>query len=386
MKLTGISWDHPRGYNPLLPMTEEFCRTRPDVSINWDKRSLKDFGDYPIGKLVDKYDFIIIDHPFMPDCLNENLLVVLDDLVERTYLETLKADSVGPSFDSYYYKGKLQALPIDAACHTAASNPELMQKVGATPPVLVEDIFTLHQKLGGKYHIAFPFWPTDIACIFFNLVAQHVGQNYIDEKTGVNVHAGIQAAQILGRMAEIAQPNCYDMNPIDIYNEMAGGSLIAYCPYAFSYSNYSREGFRNHVVLFHDSPLLRHDSQASTMLGGVGIAISSRIASEKLPTALEYIRFISSPEIQKGLYAHADGQPATRSAWLDEENNRLTHNFFKNTLRTIELAYVRPKVPNWAEYHTMAGVQLQKDIQSRIDPTVIVAHINRLFVEMCSGN
>lgn len=44
--LKGIAWDHPRGYEPLRATSEVFSKKRPEVSIQWDIRSLKEFGDH----------------------------------------------------------------------------------------------------------------------------------------------------------------------------------------------------------------------------------------------------------------------------------------------------------------------------------------------------
>jgi multiple sugar transport system substrate-binding protein len=50
--LKGIAWDHPRGYQPLGAISEEFSKEYPMVSIIWDVRSLKEFGDMPIEELI----------------------------------------------------------------------------------------------------------------------------------------------------------------------------------------------------------------------------------------------------------------------------------------------------------------------------------------------
>ena len=48
IELKGMAWDHPRGYEPLIAASNEFRKSNPNVSIKWDVRSLKEFGDMPI--------------------------------------------------------------------------------------------------------------------------------------------------------------------------------------------------------------------------------------------------------------------------------------------------------------------------------------------------
>jgi len=50
-------------------------RLPKEVRIIWDIRSLKDFGDKPIEELIDEYDLITIDHPYMGQADKHGLLL-----------------------------------------------------------------------------------------------------------------------------------------------------------------------------------------------------------------------------------------------------------------------------------------------------------------------
>ena len=58
--LRGMTWNHPRGYDPLAACARVW-RERTGVEILWDKRSLQDFETYPVEELARRYDLIIID-------------------------------------------------------------------------------------------------------------------------------------------------------------------------------------------------------------------------------------------------------------------------------------------------------------------------------------
>jgi len=45
----------------------------------------------------------------------------------------------------------------------------------------------------------------------------------------------------------------------------------------------------------------------------------------------------------------AGGQPGNLVAWKSAQANQFTHNFFINTLRTLERAWVRPRIFGWPE-------------------------------------
>src|SRR3546814_2818439 len=63
-RLKGITWDHPRGYDPLAGSLAGFRAAHPDIEVSWERRSLRDFGEAPIDVLADRVDLIVVDHPF----------------------------------------------------------------------------------------------------------------------------------------------------------------------------------------------------------------------------------------------------------------------------------------------------------------------------------
>jgi len=50
--LKGITWGHSRGITPLLAAAQRYSELHPGVTITWEKRSLQEFADYPLEKLV----------------------------------------------------------------------------------------------------------------------------------------------------------------------------------------------------------------------------------------------------------------------------------------------------------------------------------------------
>lgn len=385
MELNGITWDHTRGYDPLLAVSEAFRQQHPGTTVSWKKRSLKDFGDYPVSKLARDYDLIMIDHPFMAEALKENLLVVLNGYLTPGYLDMLAREQVGPSLESYCIDGKYQALPVDAASQVAAVNMELLRSSGVEPPKTLEDVFALREKLGAG-SVAVAMAPTDIFSLYMSLTAQLSGPAYFDIRTGIHEDAGTQAAQLLYRLKDISVPESFDMNPIQLLDAMSEQGKIAYTPFLYGYTNYSRDGFRLHLLEFRDAPLLREGTQVSTQLGGVGIAISAQIAPEKLKEAVAYAEYLASPEIQTGIYTAANGQPAARSAWTNPKNDAMTHGFFSQTLRTLDMAFLRPKVPRWNTFQEQAGTVLHRQVKERRPCEDLARTFNSLYDEICQNH
>ena len=65
VQLRGMTWDHTRGFLPVVATGQRFAELNPGVEIIWEKRSLKAFEEFPVEKLAADYDLIVLDHPFV---------------------------------------------------------------------------------------------------------------------------------------------------------------------------------------------------------------------------------------------------------------------------------------------------------------------------------
>ena len=79
IKLKGMTWDHSRGFDPMIATSIEFSeRHNNKVNIEWDKRPLQAFADRPIEEMTDDYDLIVIDYPHVGEVAAKGLLQNLD--------------------------------------------------------------------------------------------------------------------------------------------------------------------------------------------------------------------------------------------------------------------------------------------------------------------
>ena len=99
--LNGITWGHSRGITPLLALSQRYSELHPDIEIRWKKRTLQEFADYPIEKLTETYDLLIIDHPWVGCAATTNCVLPLDKYLSKEYLQDQLINSVGQSHNSY---------------------------------------------------------------------------------------------------------------------------------------------------------------------------------------------------------------------------------------------------------------------------------------------
>lgn len=156
-QLCGITWDHKRGYDPLIETSKKFSEQHPDISITWDKRTLAEFGDFPVEELAKKYDLLMIDHPFIGEAFDKKLFVDLQEYISPSKVSVIQNNSVGKTYGSYVYEKKVLALPVDAAALVSAGRMDQFKRFGFEVPNTLEKVISLSKELpSGSYFDSVP--------------------------------------------------------------------------------------------------------------------------------------------------------------------------------------------------------------------------------------
>jgi multiple sugar transport system substrate-binding protein len=373
--LRGITWDHDRGLQPLVATAAAYAGREPNVRVEWRVRSLQAFADEDVASLSERFDLIVLDHPSLGFAVERRCLVSLDQHLDSAYLRDQEANSVGLSYESYLWEGRLWALPIDAAAQVASYRPDLLERVGAEVPTTWEDVFGLEgaARRAGLRIVA-PMIPVDAVLSYLALCVA----NGVDPFGGER-DLRADALDTLDGLAADAHPASLDWNPPRTYEHMASHDDVVYCPIAFGYSNYARPGYRGHVLEFAPTPSGSSGARVGT-LGGAGLAVSSQ--SPHVDAAVSYAAFVASPETQRGVYVREQGQPGHRSAWTDDEANRMTKGYFASTLPGLDAAYLRPRHAGFLEFQDRAGAEVHRFLRERRhDGLHVVDRLDALFEE-----
>ena len=176
----------------------------------------------------------------------------------------------------------------------------------------------------------------------------------------------------------MAQP-CFDWNPIAVYDRLTRGDEYLYRPFAYGYSNYARRGFARSPLRFADLVELPGGGLLRSVLGGTGLALSARCRHRQ--QALAYMAFVACGEVQRNIYVDSGGQPAHRTAWLDDRANFVAGDFFRATLRSTENAYVRPRYHGFLHFQETAGQPLAAWLRGQASRTEVENALNRIYRE-----
>ncbi|GLQ18384.1 extracellular solute-binding protein [Maritalea porphyrae] len=367
--LKGMTWDHARGYDPMVVTSEVFCEKRsPAVQIVWEKRSLQAFADRPIQDMANEYDLMVIDHPHVGDIASTGILLPLDGQGYDDKLQVLSEQSVGVSHPSYNFSGRQWALAIDAATPISAYRADILERA----PKSWDEVVAL----ASAGQVIWPLIPINALMSYFNVLS-NCGSDFGAEPTGVDLEVGANALRQMKRVSDHVPQESFFLDPIGAYEWLSCRNSHSYCPYLYGYTNYSRQGFRPNQVSVANIPSFAGSGPIGSPIGGTGIAISARTKHKDL--ALEYAYWIASAECQSGLFFDAGGQPANNVAWTDERCNAGASNFFANTIATLENSYLRPRHKGYMAFQDVAGDIVRDCLMGAISENEAARKINVLY-------
>ena len=375
--LRGITWNHSRAYPPLIATAQRFEELNPEVRIRWEKRSLHEFGHAGVVELSNTFDLLIVDHPWAGHALAHRALVPLGDRIDADLLADLRLNSVGASFSAYQYSGDLFALPIDVAAPAACYRPDLLNPMDV--PRSWEQLLDLAREgrvIISGFHVDLLLHLVMIAA---TIDAANLFCHDSDQWAPPDVAA--RSVDLLRELCALIPDDCFARNPIATFEFMSREPLpkagACYCPFAYIYSNYARRRFAANLLRFTNLVVFEDRGMLRSVLGGAGIALSPRCKHADI--ALRYMEYCTSADVQCGIYLEAGGQPAHRQAWIDSRANDLTNGFFRDTLASVENAYVRPRYDGFVNWQEGAGNALLELLRGSQSPKNTLARLDELF-------
>lgn len=373
--INSITWGHSRGYTPLIAAAQRYNELHPHIEINWKKRSLQEFADYPIEKLVDHYDLLIIDHPWVGTAAATGCVLPLNEYLPTEYLQDQRDNSVGYSHLSYEYEGKQWALAIDAATPAASYRADLFQQHGQKVPDTWEELLALAEQ--GK--VAIPGIPVDLIMNFYMFCVAVGEEPFRTEAEVVSTKKGVLALQLMKQLWGLLDKEVFDWNPIKVAEVMTTTDKYWYCPFAYCYSNYSRDGYAAKTITYADIIRFGSHGRMNSSLGGTGLSISA--STRHIDACVDFAKWIVSPQIQQTFYLEHGGQPGHRSAWTAEKANLLTNNYFHNLLPTLDRAYVRPRYHGYLHFQDKAGDVVRSYLMQGDSEEAALEAINKIYKE-----
>jgi multiple sugar transport system substrate-binding protein len=358
----------------MVATAQRFHELHSDIEVVWEKRSLRAFEEYPIERFATDYDLIVLDHPFVGYAAQHGPLLPLDEHLPAEFLADQARNSVGVSHASYHFGGHQWALAIDAAAPVAFWREDLLMSHGLALPTTWEEMMDLAR----RGHVEVPAAPINCLMNFYMLCVALGETPFSSTARVVSTAVGSAALNQLRELVSACDSGCWKRNPIASHDRLssAANTKRVYCPFAYGYSNYAREGYADHVLTFGEPPVFNHAPLRST-LGGTGLAVSAlRPHSE---AAVAYAAFVASERVQRTIYAQAGGQPGHRAAWLDPLNNRISGDCFLRTLPVLERAYLRPRYRGHVDFQQRAGPWVHAALRGESADHEVLEQLDALY-------
>ncbi len=368
----GLTWDHPRGYRAL----EAAAAADDTIDLRWERQSLEGFETHPIADLAQRYDLIVLDHPHLGEAIADQCLVPLESLFTPEEITDWEQTTVGRSFASYHYSGNHWALPLDAATQVAAYRPDLLE--GEELPLTWASVIALAARRPVCLCLAGPH-----AVLSFMSLCVALGEAPASKRPELLVSddAGAEALTIMAAIHRRSTPLAAAKNPIRILDAMAEGAAIAYCPLIYGYVTYAALSGSRHRVAFTDVPSIGPGGPLGSTLGGTGLAVTRR--AEITPSLLAHLRYLLTESTQRYFIPFHDGQPSARAAWIDAEVNRRWGNFYRDTLRTIEAAWIRPRHKGFIAFQTEASALIRAGLETGAAAPMLLRELQQRYARTC---
>ena len=367
--LKGMTWSHPRGYDPMVACAR-LWKEKTGVEVVWEKRSLQGFESFPVETLAREYDLIVIDHPHVGQVTAEGCLAPLDVDGHGPDRQALADASVGASFRSYTWEGRQWALPVDAAAQVQAWRPDLIDHAPATWDAVLE--------LARNGGVLLPLKTPHALMVFYTL-AGNIGRPCAISGPGdlIDVETGMTVFGMMRELTDLIDPACFAMDPIDASEALAEGSQASCAPLLYGYVNYAFDGFRPHRLRFADIPTAGDLGPVGSVIGGTGVAVSA--SSAFIREAIDFAYWVASGDVQCGPYAAAGGQPGHAEAWESDEVNAPANGFYRDTRKTMEGGWVRPRHDGYMAFQAQASDRILEALRNAEDGDKLVADLNHMF-------
>ncbi|MGB3483308.1 MAG: hypothetical protein WBB07_13970 [Mycobacterium sp.] len=365
---TGLTWDHPRGYEALRAAV--LATAAPDCDLTWDIQPLEGFEAAPIGVTAQRYDLIVLDHPHVGEALAQNALRPVDDLFGPDEIASWDLDSAGPSMRSYRMDGRLWALPLDAATQVA---------VVADTSVAIPQTWSAAVELA--HHVESRV-PTSGPHPFLTLcsIAIADGAQPGQGPTFLSAAAVGAAVETLRHFIPADCPRDVVDNPITLLDAMAAGTGPVYCPHVYGYVNYARSA---PALTFGDAPL-GSSGRRGAVLGGTGIAFSA-LREEPDSALLDHVRWLMNPDVQRGFLVDHAGQPGSATAWRDAAVDNASNGFFSGTRVTLDESWIRPRGNGAIAFQQHAADEVRRCLFDHQDTDRLARELDRLHADYLSG-
>lgn len=352
LTLASMTDQYVAGFRYLIPKFEE----ETGIKIVMDELGYVDLYQKLTADFVGKtaqYDLMTVDIVWSGEYAANGYTLPLDDFMARDATE-INADDIMPvAWTLGEWEGKHWAYPLAGYANVLNYRKDLLEAAGITPPTTQEELLAAAQQLteGDQYGIALlGAKGSAVAQDYMSFLQQHGGAVLdADGNINLNTPKNVETLEFFGELFNYAPPGSTDYWWDQRETAFRNGTVAMMEGWSIARAGYENPEMSSIVgkVDVTAAPVSA-GMEAKYGFGGWGIGINASSDATKQEAAWEFIKWLTSEEIQKDWIKH-DGAPIRRSTLEDPELNNL-YPWFPLLLTSFEKGDgdYRPRIPEYS--------------------------------------
>jgi len=354
LTLASMTDQYVTAFRYLIPIFKE----QTGISITLDELGYVDLYQKLTADFVGKtaqYDLMTVDIVWSGEYAKNQYTLPLDDFMARDK-DQLQLDDIMPvSWTLGEWEGKHWAYPLAGYANVLNYRKDVLEEAGIKPPATQEELLEAAKKLtkpdGSMYGIALlgAKGPA-VAQDYMAWVQQH-GGSILDKdgKVAINTPQNVEILKFFGELFKYAPPGATDYWWDQRETAFRDGQVAMMEGWSIARAGYENPEISKIVgkVDITVAPV-SEGMEPKYGFGGWGIGINAASDPKKQEAAWEFIKWLTSPEIQKEWIRH-DGAPIRRSTLEDPELNK-EYPWFPVLLKSFEKGDgdYRPRIPEYS--------------------------------------
>ena len=271
------------------------------------------------------YDLMTVDIVWSGEFGQNEYTLPLDDFMARDEAELQLDDIMPVAWTLGEWQGAHVAYPLAGYANVLNYRKDLLEAAGIEPPKTQEELLAAAQQLtdadAGVYGMALlGAKGSAVAQDYMAWVQQHGGRILDDEgKPALNTPENVEILKFFGELFNYAPPGSTDYWWDQRETAFRTGNVALMEGWSIARAGYENPEISTVVGKVDLAPApVKAGLETKYGFGGWGIGINADSTPEEQECAWQFIKWLTSPEIQKEWLAN-DGAPIRRSTMTDPE-------------------------------------------------------------------
>ncbi len=359
LTLASMTDQYVEAFRYLLPKFKEQC----GIDVTMEELGYTDLYQKLTADFVahtGNYDLMTTDIVWSGEFANNKYTRPLDDYMTRDK-DQLQLDDIMPvAWTLGEYQGKHWAFPLAGYANVLNYRKDILDAAGLKPPATQEELLADAKKLTdagkGMYGIAMLGAKGSAVAQDFMAWVQQNGGRLLDDKGQpvINSDQNVKILEFFGELFKYNPPGAINYWWDDRETAFRTGKVGMMEGWSIARAGYEDPNISQIVGKVDIAPApVAQGMEPKYGFGGWGIGINAD--SKKQDAAWEFIKWVTSPEVQKDWIRH-NGAPIRRSTLTDPELNK-EYPWFPKLLTFFEKGDgdYRPRIPAYSKIQDVLG-------------------------------